>query len=138
MNGKVEVTWKNLRKISHSLMIHARFLEACIHFALMYNTDRIFPVLPIKYMINKDDDPTTTFKLATSTKPSVSYLRVLFCTCVVRKATSHVDKKALNMRHQAQKGFHGIFVGIPQHQKGYIVYVPSTRKIISSYDVVFC
>ena len=23
------------------------------------------------------------------------------------------------------------------HQKGYFVYVPSTRKIISSYDVVF-
>ena len=41
------------------------------------------------------------------------------------------------MRHQAQKGFSSIFVGIPQHQKGYLVYVPSTRKIISSYDVVF-
>ena len=41
------------------------------------------------------------------------------------------------MHHQAQKGFRGIFVGIPQHQKGYLVYVPSTRKIISSYDVVF-
>ena len=41
------------------------------------------------------------------------------------------------MRHQAQKGFRGIFVGIPEHQKVYLVYVPSTRKIISSYDVVF-
>ena len=41
------------------------------------------------------------------------------------------------MRHQSQKGFCGIFVGITQHQKGYLVYVPSTRKIISSYDVVF-
>ena len=41
------------------------------------------------------------------------------------------------MRHQAQKGFCGIFVGIPQHQKGYLVYVPSTRKVILSYDVVF-
>ena len=27
--------------------------------------------------------------------------------------------------------------GIPQHQKGYLVYVPSTRKLISLYDVVF-
>ena len=34
-------------------------------------------------------------------------------------------------------GFFVIFVGIPQHQKVYFVYVPSTRKIISSYDVVF-
>ena len=41
------------------------------------------------------------------------------------------------MHHQAPKGFCGIFVGIPQHQKGYLVYVPSTIKIISSYDVVF-
>ena len=41
------------------------------------------------------------------------------------------------MRHQAQKGFRGIFVGIPEHQKGYLVYIPITRNIISSYDVVF-
>ena len=41
------------------------------------------------------------------------------------------------MRHQAQKGFCGTFVGIIQHQKGYLVYIPSTRKIISSYYVVF-
>ena len=41
------------------------------------------------------------------------------------------------MRHQAQKGFWVIFVEIPQHQKGYIMYVPSIRKIISSYDVIF-
>ena len=43
------------------------------------------------------------------------------------------------MRHQAQKSFRCILVGIPQHQKGYLVYVPitSTSKIISSYDVVF-
>ena len=41
------------------------------------------------------------------------------------------------MRHQSQKGFRGIFVGIPQHQTLYFVYVPSTRKIVSSHDVVF-
>ena len=41
------------------------------------------------------------------------------------------------MRHQAQKGFHGIFVGIQYHQKGYLVNLPSTRKIISSNYVVF-
>ena len=103
----------------------------------MYRTYHIFPVIPIKDLINKDNNPTTSFKLATGTKPSVSHLRVLFCPCVVRKSTAHVDRKALNMSHQAQKGFRGIFVGIPQNQKGYLVYIPSTRKIISSYDVVF-
>ena len=62
---------------------------------------------------------------------------MLFCPCAVRKAIVDVETKTLNMRHQPQKGFRGIFVGIPEHQKGYLVYVPSTRKIISSYDVVF-
>ena len=77
------------------------------------------------------------FKIATGIKPSVSYLRVLFFPCVVRKSTAQVDKKALNMRHQAQNCFRGILVGIPQHRKGYIVYVPITKKMISSYDVFF-
>ena len=103
----------------------------------MYTTDHIFPVLPIKDLINEDGDPTTPYKLATGKKPSVSHLRVLFCPCVVQKATVHVETKTLNMRHQAQKGFRSITVGIPQHQKGYLVYVPSTRKVILLYDVVF-
>ena len=118
-------------------MVHARVLELYVHFALMYTTDHIFLVLPIKDLINKEGDPTMQHKLATCTKPSVSHLRVLFFPCVVRKATAHVETKTLNMRHQAQKGFCGIFVDIPQHQKGYLVYVPSTRKVILSYDVVF-
>ena len=137
INGKAEVTWRTLRTVAHSLMVHARVPEAYVHFTLMYTTDHIFPVLPIKDIINKDVIPTTPHKLATSTKPSVSHLRVLFCQCVVRKATAHVGTKTLNMRHQAQKGFRGIFVGIPQHQKGYLVYIPSTRKVILLYDVVF-
>ena len=103
----------------------------------MYTTDHIFPVIPIKDMINEDGDPITPNKLVTGTKSSVSHLRVLFFPCVVQKATAHVETKALNMCHQAQKRFRGIFVVIPEHQIGYLVYVPSTRKIISSYDVVF-
>ena len=103
----------------------------------MYTIDHIFPVLPIKYLINEDGDPTMPFKLETDTEPSVSHLRMLFCPCVVRKATAHVGTKTLNMHHQAQNSFRGIFVGIAEHQKGYLVYVHSTRKIISSHDVVF-
>ena len=104
MNGKVEVTQRTLRTIVHSLMVHARFLGANIHFALMYTTYHIYGSTN-KYLINEDGEPTTPFKLATGMKPSLSHLQVLFCPCVVHKATAHVNKKALNMRHQAQKGF---------------------------------
>ena len=132
MNGQVEVTWRMLCTVAHALMVHARAPEVYVHFTLMYTTDHIFPVLPIKDLINEYDNPTTPQKLATGTKPSVSHLRVLFCPCVVRKATAHVKTKTLNMRQQAQKVFCGIFVGIPEHQKRYLVHVPSTRKVISS------
>ena len=112
MNRQVKVTRRTLRTIAHSLMVHARVSEAYINFVLMYTTDHIFLVLPIKDLINEDGEPNTPFKLATGTIISVSHLRVLFCTCVVRKATAHVGTKALNMRHQAQNSFCGIFVGI--------------------------
>ena len=116
-------------------MVHARVLEAYINFTLMYTTYHIFTVLPIKDLINEDGNTTMPFKIATGTKTPVSHLRVLYCPCVARRATAHVGTKALNMYHQAQKGFCGIVVGIPQHQKGHLVYVLLTRKIISSYNI---
>ena len=94
----------------------------------MYTTDNIFPVIPIKNLVNQDVEPTTPHKLETGTKPSVSNLRVLICICVLRKATAHVYTKALNICHQSQNGFCGIFFGNPQHQKGYLIYIPSTHK----------
>ena len=77
MNGQVEVTWRTLRTIAHSLMVHIRVPEIYVHFVLMYTTDHIFSVLLIKDLINEDGDPTTPYKLATGTKPSVSHLRRL-------------------------------------------------------------
>ena len=71
INGRVEVTCKTLRAVSHSCMVHARVSEAYNHVALMYTTDHIFPVLPINDLINEDGDPTTPHKLTTGTKPSV-------------------------------------------------------------------
>ena len=73
MNGQVEVTWRTFRTVAHSLMVHARVLEVYVHFALVNKTDHIFPVLPISDIINEDGNPTTPQKLATGTKPSVSY-----------------------------------------------------------------
>ena len=49
INGQVEVAWKTLRTTEHSIMVHGRVTGKYIHFALMYMTDHILPVLPIKY-----------------------------------------------------------------------------------------
>ena len=103
----------------------------------MYKAEHILPVLTIKDLINEDGKPTKPLKLARDKTPSISHLRALFCPCVVQKSTSHVRTKALNMRHQSQKGLCGIFVGISQHQKGYLFYVPRKRNIISLYNILF-
>ena len=97
------MTWRTLRKISHSLMVHVQVLGDYIHFASMYLVDHMFPLLPIKYLINEDSKPTMPYQLATGIKPSVLYLHVLFCPFVVQKYTAYVWTKSLNMCHQAQK-----------------------------------
>ena len=89
-----------------------------IHFSLIYMIDHIFPVLPIKISVNQDGESTMPQKLTTGMKISVSKRIVLFFPCVVRKETAHVETKLLNMRHQSQKRFCGIFVGTPHYQKG--------------------
>ena len=99
MNVKFEVTWRTFLTIAHSLMVHAIVPEVYVHFALIYTTDHIFPVLPIKDLMNEDGDPTTPYKMATGTKPSVSHLRMLFFPCVVHKAMAHVKTNTLNMHH---------------------------------------
>ena len=126
-----------LRTIANSLMVYARVLEDFIHLILMYTANHIFPALPIKDLINEYGNPTTPYKLATGMKPSILHLRVLFFPYVVRKSTAHIGEKLLNMRHQAQKGFHFIFSRITQHQKGCLVYVPYKQKVVPSYGVVF-
>ena len=93
MNGQVKVAWRLLSTISHSLIVYDRVLEAYIYFKLFYTTDHIFPVLPIKDMINKDGDPTTPFKLATGTKPSASHSRVLFFRVLYGKLLHMLTKR---------------------------------------------
>ena len=76
MNGQVEVTWKILQTIAHSIMVHAWVSDEYIHFAFMYTTDHLFPVIPIKHLVNQDGELTTPHKLETGTKISLSNLRV--------------------------------------------------------------
>ena len=80
-------------------MVHARVLDKYIHFTFMYTNYHIFPVLPIKTLINQYGEPYTPKKLATGKKPSLSNPRVLFCPCVVQKVTAHFDEKAFDVCH---------------------------------------
>ena len=71
MNVQVELTWRILRTIALSIMIPTKFSDKYRHFTLMHTTDNIFPVLPIKHLVNQDGEPTTPHKLKIGPKPSV-------------------------------------------------------------------
>ena len=81
MNGRVEVTWRTLCMIAHSLMVHAQVSGAYTHFSLMYMAYHILSVLPIKDLINEDDNLTTPFKLETGMKPSILHYLLYFSVC---------------------------------------------------------
>ena len=96
------MTRRTLRTTVHSILVHGRVYDNLFIHLLMYMTDHISPVLPIKNLVNQDSKPTTPHKLATITKTSVSNLQILFCPYVVQKAAVNVDTKTLNMHHQSQ------------------------------------
>ena len=107
-------------------MVHTQVYDEYIHFSLMYTTDCIFHVIPIKNLVNQDGRPTMPQKLSPGIKPSVSNICVLLCLCVVQNKIAHVDTKALNMCYQSQNCFRGIFVEIPQNQQWCLIYIPIT------------
>ena len=117
-NGISEKTWHSLRTLAHSMMVHARVAEEYSHHALMYAAHHVFPVLPIKDLVNEQGEPCTPFELMHGENPPVRQLRTLFCPVIVKKHTAMKDKKVVNMRNQAQKGYRGVFVGMPENQEG--------------------
>ena len=78
MNVQVEGTWRTFGALANAIMVDARVSEEYIHFAFMYTTYHIFPVLPIKHLVNQDDKPATPYKPAAIKNPSISNLHVLF------------------------------------------------------------
>ena len=53
-------------------MVHTQVYYKYIHFSLLYKTDHILTILPIKHLVNQYSEPTTPQNMKTITKPSVS------------------------------------------------------------------
>ena len=135
MNGISESTWKSVKQLAHSLQVQGRVGENFLYHALKYAV-QIHRVLPIKNLY-KNGRQSTPYELHYNKRPKVGKFRILFCPAIVRKHTSINNVKTPSIRATGQKGFRGIFIGFPENMAGYELYIPSTRQIISSSDVVF-
>ena len=137
MNRQVRVTWRTFCTIAHSLMVHDRLFKSVYSFCInVYNRSYIYSSTNQRYDYQRQPNNHSIY-----TCDSYKTFSIIFMYNIL---TMHwiesyciLWQKVLNMRHPAQKGFRGIFNGIPQHKKGYLVYVSIITKIISLYDVVF-
>ena len=124
-NGVAERTWQSLKALAFSMMLHARVDWPFLHFALMHAC-RVFTVLPVRDL-HSAGRPTTPHEPWFGNKPDLSKFRVLFCPAVYK----------IYQNNTFQRGARCIHIGFADHQAGYKLYVPSTRQIITSLDVVF-
>ena len=66
----------------------------------------------------------------TGEKPDVSKFRVFGCQCWTAVNRAHPAKLADRARE-------GVFLGFPDNQKGSLIYIPATKRIVVSKDVIF-
>ena len=82
----------------------AQVSDKYIHFALMYTTDYIFPVLPIKHLVNKDGEKIchTNCKLAQNFQYQT---HMFYSVHVFTKGSAHVKKKCVKHASSITKSF---------------------------------
>jgi len=124
-NGIAERTWQSIRTLAYAMMMHARVDHPYCHHALLHAC-YIFSILPVRGLQDADQNPTTPYYLFHGTLPQISPLRTLFCPVVYK-----TNQKGM------QQGVRGVHIGYPENQAGYKIFVPSTRQIVVSADVIF-
>ena len=116
-------------------MLQARLPETFCYFAVTYAA-LPFNALPIKGALLPSGNQGTPYQLFHSKRPCIASFRVFGCPRVVKKHTISKNGKPSN-DNTFQKGVRGIFIGFPTNQKGYLIYIPSTSRTITSLDVEF-
>ncbi len=96
----------------------------------------MFNILPLKDLVTVDGTVSTPFELFVGSKLMVSHFRVFGCPCIAKKWTISVDGKPEDNSKGTQRGIRGIHLGFSTSQKGLLLYVPSTRQIVTFGDVI--
>ncbi|GJU78256.1 putative RNA-directed DNA polymerase [Tanacetum coccineum] len=121
-NARVERKHRQLLEMARSLFFQAQFpihLWGYCILAATYLINRI----PSKILQNK-----SPYECLHHKPPDLTHLRVIGCQALVYTPTT--DKFA-------PRATSIVFIGYPPHQKGYILYHPTTQKITVSINVTF-
>lgn len=75
-------------------------------------------------------DGKTPYQVLHGSRLSIKHCRIFGCTCYVNITLDDRTKEDPSSRK-------GVFVGYSEVSKAYKVYIPSTRKVLISRDVIF-
>jgi transposase InsO family protein len=133
-NHIAERTWQTVTKMARSMLVHARLPDVYYYHALRYATT-VFNVLPVKGVYTTEGVIGTPYELCRGHKPAIRDFKVFGCPCVAKKYLATIDGS--HQSKQTERGIRGVFIGFPENQKGFLIYVPGTRSICVSGDVFF-
>ena len=125
--------------MARSMLVRAHLPPCFYHFALKYAC-KILRVLPGKGLMDVDGNPTTTYAILHGKKPRIGRFKVFGCPCVFKKYAPMYEGKSSTKFTQLQRGCRGIFVGFPEDQAGWLIYIPEKLEgasLVISSDVTF-
>ena len=142
MNRLAERSWKSIKGLAFSMMVHAHVGDEFFDFALDHAW-KVFNCLPIK-SLTKDGEPTTPYEMFHNHKPSLEKFKVLFCSIVVtigdKRGELDPATGTRSVRHRSntpERAVRGVHVGIAKNSEGCLCYIPTTNSTVISSDVVF-
>ena len=135
MNGLAERSWRSVRDLAFSMMVHAQVGDELYDFAHNHAW-KVFNCLPISGL-QKECKSTTPFELFFGQAPSLRRSKVLFCSAIMAIGEKTFEGRTLDRRNNPERGIRGIHVGIANRSEGWLIYAPSTNKTYVSNDVSF-
>jgi transposase InsO family protein len=133
-NHLAERSWQTIHRMARSMLVHARLPDQ-FHFHAIRYAASVFNILPVKNLYNTEGDIASPHELFTGLKPLISNYRVFGCPVVAKRWVVSIDGR--ETVHCTEKGIRGIFIGFPPNQKGHLIFLPGSRTIAVSGDVMF-
>ena len=120
-NSIAESCFRRLYQIARQLIDRQQLSKDFFGFALIYAAE-------IWNHTIRFNQRKTPYQLFFGKKPNLEHFRVFGCKCHVKRINP--------LKHQSRSET-GVFIGFPRGSKAWIVYLPSSNKIITSRNVTF-
>ena len=138
-NAFVERAYGTAGRMARSMLVRAYLPISFYFFALKYACKQL-RVLPAKGLSDVNNNPTTTYAILHNKRPRIGRFKVFGCPCVFKRYSPQTDGTITTDFKQLNQGSRGLFVGFPENQAGWLMFVPekiNNSHLVVSMDVSF-